>query len=58
MPFDRGDTVSMLHERGQVLSQDHGPEGTSISARIDGELTGPVAACLRAAAERPPSAGR
>lgn len=36
IPFDRGDLVSAIHERGEVLSEEYLPEGTRIRARVDG----------------------
>jgi GTP-binding protein HflX len=38
IPFSRGDLVSAIHERGEVLSEEYLPEGTSIKARVDGSL--------------------
>ena len=35
IPFDRGDLVSAIHERGEVLSEEYLPEGTRIRARVD-----------------------
>jgi GTPase len=33
VPFERGDLVSRLHSEGEVLSEEHTPEGTLIEAR-------------------------
>ena len=38
IPFHRGDLVSAIHERGEVISEEYLPEGTSITARVDGQL--------------------
>ena len=38
IPFSRGDLVSAIHERGEVISESYLPEGTSIKARVDGAL--------------------
>jgi GTP-binding protein HflX len=38
IPFNRGDLVSAIHERGEVLSEEYLPEGTAITARVDGAL--------------------
>ena len=38
IPFTRGDIVSAIHERGQILSEEYLPEGTSIHAMVDGAL--------------------
>lgn len=34
VPYDRGDLISALHERGRVLSTDYAAEGTRVRARI------------------------
>lgn len=34
VPYDRGDLISALHERGRVLSTDYAEEGTRVRARI------------------------
>lgn len=38
IPFHRGDLISAIHERGEVISEDYLPEGTAITARVDGQL--------------------
>jgi GTP-binding protein HflX len=38
IPFSRGDLVSQVHERGEILSEDYLPEGTKIHAYVDGAL--------------------
>lgn len=38
IPYSRGDLVSAIHERGEILSQEHLAEGTSIHAYVDGAL--------------------
>ena len=38
IPYERGDLVNAIHERGEILSQEYLPEGTSIHARVDGSL--------------------
>ncbi len=38
IPFTRGDIVSAIHERGQIISEEYLPEGTSIHAMVDGAL--------------------
>jgi GTP-binding protein HflX len=38
IPFSRGDLVSAIHERGEVISEEYLPEGTAIRARVDGSL--------------------
>ena len=38
VPYDRGDLVSKIHERGEVISSEHVAEGTRINARVSGGL--------------------
>ena len=38
VPYDRGDLVSRIHDRGEVLSSEHVLEGTRISARVSSGL--------------------
>jgi GTPase len=38
IPYIRGDLVSAIHERGEILSEEHLAEGTSIHAYVDGGL--------------------
>ena len=38
IPYDRGDLVSAIHERGEILSEEYLNEGTSIHARVDSAL--------------------
>lgn len=35
IPYDRGDLIHAIHERGEILSEEYVPEGTAISARVD-----------------------
>jgi GTP-binding protein HflX len=35
VPYERGDLVARLHERGEVLSVGHEPAGTRVTARVD-----------------------
>ncbi len=46
VPYRRGDLVSRVHTDGEILSEVHTAEGTSLTARVDPDL----AAELRAAA--------
>ncbi|WP_025158331.1 GTPase HflX [Leifsonia aquatica] len=39
VPYDRGDLISALHERGRVLSTDYVEEGTRVRAKIMPEYT-------------------
>ena len=38
IPFNRGDLVSAVHERGEIISQEYLPEGTKLHAMVDGAL--------------------
>lgn len=38
VPYGRGDLVSRVHRSGQVLAEEHTPEGTSIRAMVDEAL--------------------
>ena len=38
IPYDRGDLVHAIHERGEIFSELYIAEGTSIHARVDGGL--------------------
>jgi GTP-binding protein HflX len=38
IPFSRGDLVSAVHERGEIISQEYLPEGTKLHALVDGAL--------------------
>lgn len=43
VPYDRGDLISAIHERGEILSEEYLPEGTAIHARVDEALAKQVA---------------
>ncbi len=38
VPYGRGDLISAVHERGEILSEEYLPEGTAIHARVDAGL--------------------
>ncbi|QSB13422.1 GTPase HflX [Natronosporangium hydrolyticum] len=38
VPYDRGDLIAQVHERGQVKHVAHEPDGTRVSARVDPDL--------------------
>src|SRR5690606_9896848 len=40
VPYDRGDLVARVHERGEVLKQEHLAEGTLLHARVPADLAG------------------
>ena len=40
IPFDRGDLVSLLHRNGEVISEEHGPDGTRLKARVPARHAG------------------
>jgi GTP-binding protein HflX len=43
VPYDRGDLISAIHERGEILSEEYLAEGTAIHARVDGALAQQIA---------------
>jgi GTP-binding protein HflX len=38
VPYGRGDLISAIHQRGEIISEEYLPEGTAIRARVDGGL--------------------
>jgi 50S ribosomal subunit-associated GTPase HflX len=38
IPYDRGDLVSAVHERGEILSEEYVETGTQMRALVDGGL--------------------
>lgn len=38
VPYGRGDLVSAIHQRGEIISEEYVPEGTAIRARVGGAL--------------------
>jgi GTP-binding protein HflX len=42
IPYDRGDLISAIHERGEILSEEYLPEGTAIHARVAGALAAEI----------------
>nr|WP_308113696.1 GTPase HflX [Kineosporia corallincola] len=38
VPYDRGDLVSKIHERGEIVSSEHVAEGTRITARVSAPM--------------------
>ncbi len=38
VPYDRGDLVALVHERGEVISAEHVAEGTRLRARVRPDL--------------------
>jgi GTPase len=38
IPFHRGDLVSAIHERGEIMSEEYSEHGTTIHAMVDGSL--------------------
>jgi GTP-binding protein HflX len=47
IPYSRGDLVSAIHERGEILSEEHLAEGTSIHAYVDGGLARSIEAATQ-----------
>lgn len=43
IPFDRGDLVSLVHERGGVITQSHEADGTHLRARVHPDQLGVLA---------------
>jgi GTP-binding protein HflX len=40
LPYERGDLVARIHDRGEVLSQRHTAQGTALNARVPVSLVG------------------
>jgi GTPase len=40
VPFARGDLVARVHRDGEILAQEHGPDGTRLCARVPAALAG------------------
>jgi GTPase len=38
VPYDRGSLVSRVHDQGEVLDEDHTPEGTALHVRVGAAL--------------------
>ena len=38
VPYGRGDLISAIHQRGEIISEEYVPEGTAIRARVDASL--------------------
>ncbi len=43
VPYSRGDLVSRLHDEAEILSEEHGGEGTQVTARVHGDLAAELA---------------
>jgi GTP-binding protein HflX len=43
LPYDRGDLVARVHQRGEVVATDHGDEGTVLRVRVDEVLAAELA---------------
>ena len=43
VPYDRGDLVARVHERGEVLASAHGEAGTALHVRVDPGLAAELA---------------
>jgi GTP-binding protein HflX len=44
LPYDRGDLVSRIHDKGEVLETEHTGEGTVVRARVSESLAGELEA--------------
>jgi len=53
IPYSRGDLVSAIHERGEILSEEHLAEGTSIHAYVDGGLARSIEDAVSGEVEKP-----
>ena len=40
VPYARGDLLSRAHREGEVIAEDHGPDGTRLKARVPAALAG------------------
>jgi GTP-binding protein HflX len=47
VPYDRGDLVARVHRDGEVLGQEHSPEGTLLHARVPDDLAAELARFAR-----------
>src|SRR4051812_11438183 len=43
LPYDRGDLVSRIHRDGEVMTEEHGADGTVVRARVTEALAGELA---------------
>jgi GTP-binding protein HflX len=43
LPYDRGDLVSKIHDRGEVIDTEHTGDGTLVAARVSEALAGELA---------------
>jgi len=44
VPYTRGELVARVHDQGEVLAEDHTPEGTVLKARVRADLAGALEA--------------
>jgi GTP-binding protein HflX len=52
LPYDRGDLVTRLHLRGEILDTDHREDGTLLRVRVDAELAGELVPYLVTQSDR------
>ncbi len=38
LPYDQGGLVSRVHDQGEILGEEHTPEGTALHARVSSAL--------------------
>ena len=57
VPYDRGDLVAAAHAEGEVLSQEHLPEGTRLRARVRPELAARLGVLWPGGSAEPPLSG-
>ena len=55
IPFDRGDLVSAIHQKGEILSESYSEFGTIIHARVDGGLAEEIGKLPQSGASEIPS---
>ena len=44
VPYTRGELVARVHSEGEILAEDHTPDGTALKARVRGDLAGALEA--------------
>jgi len=53
LPYDRGDLVSRIHDEGDLLTEDHGGDGTRVTALVNAALAADLAPYAVSAATTP-----
>lgn len=47
IPYSQGNILSLVHEKGQILSEEYGAEGTEIVCMLDGPLYQKIAKIMQ-----------